>query len=205
MGKFNIVVYGDSNTYGLSPDGSRYETRYGNILEKLLDNSNVFEEGVIGRTTIYHDDRPGKKAIDTIDNDLAKYNNIDLLIIMLGTNDYKIKNSKNLNDIEEGMNILLNKVKKYNNIKNILLISPILLSKNIEELDKDFNHNSYIISKIASNIYYDLSKKHKILFYDAKNVAFAGSDGEHFTKESHIALGNALANFLKNDTEILFN
>lgn len=205
MGKFNIVLYGDSNTYGLSPDGNRYENRYGRVLEKLLNNSSVFEEGVIGRTTIYHDDRPGKKAIDTIDYDLSKYDNIDLLIIMLGTNDYKTNNAKNLSDIEEGMNILLNKIKIFNNIKQILLISPILLSKNIEDLDKDFNHNSYIISKIASNIYHDVARRHNILFYDAKYVAFPGSDGEHFTKESHISLGNALANYIRNDSRILLN
>ena len=202
MGKFNIVLYGDSNTYGLSPDGSRYDNRYGIVLKNLLNNSNVFEEGVIGRTTIYHDDRPGKKAIDTINNDLSKYDDIDLLIVMLGTNDYKIKNSKNLDDLERGMDLLINKIKELNNIKNILLISPILLSKNIEKLDKDFNHNSYIISTVASNIYQELAKKNNILFYDAKYVAFAGSDGEHFTKESHIALGNALANFISNTFEI---
>ena len=135
MGKFNIVVYGDSNTYGYTPEGLRYDIRYGIVLNKLLgDNYKVFEEGVVGRTTIYDDIRPGKKAIDTIDNDLLKYDNIDLLLIMLGTNDYKIKNAKSLTDIEYGMNSLLSKAKALNNVKNILLVSPILLAPNILSL-----------------------------------------------------------------------
>lgn len=197
MGKLNIVVYGDSNTYGLAPNGDRYQNRYGNVLERLLNDATVYEEGVVGRTTIYSDDRPGRRSLDTIDSDLSKYNNVDLLIIMLGTNDYKSKNARNLSELEEGMEILINKIKEFNNIKKILLISPILLDKNIESLDSDFDHNSYIISKIASNIYSDIARKNDLLFFDAKNVAFAGEDGEHFTEESHIALGNALFNYLK--------
>ena len=113
MSKFNIVVYVDSNTYGYTPDGSRYDVRYGTILNKLLgDDYKVFEEGVVGRTTIFSDSRDGRKGIDTIENDLSKYNKIDLLIIMLGRNDFKIKNTRLLSEVEYGMSTLINKVKK---------------------------------------------------------------------------------------------
>jgi len=205
MGKLNIVLYGDSNTYGLNPNGSRYKIRYSNVLNKLLINSNVYEEGEVGRTTIYNDKRPGKVAIKTIEKDLSKYEYIDLLIIMLGTNDYKINNAKNVIELENGINLLINKIKTFNNVNKIILISPILLSKNIEYLDKEFNYNSYKISEVASDIYLKVARKNNLLFYDAKDVAYAGSDGEHFTKESHISLGIALAKFIQNNLNYTFN
>lgn len=198
MRKLNIVAYGDSNTYGYAPDGLRYDIRYGTELERLLKKDvKVYEEGVVGRTTIYSDERPGRKGIDSVKDELLKYEEIDLLIIMLGTNDYKVKNARTLSEVEYGMEKFLKKVKSLNNIKNILLVSPILLDKNIEDIDTDFDYNSYIISKCVSSIYEWLAKKYNLFFYDAKHVAFPGSDGEHFTQESHIALGNALANFIE--------
>ena len=67
MSKFNIVLYGDSNTYGYTPDGDRYDIRYGTILQKLLgDDYKIYEEGVVGRTTIFDDERKGRKAIDSV-------------------------------------------------------------------------------------------------------------------------------------------
>ena len=200
MSEFNIILYGDSNTYGYTPEGNRYSVRYGTILQKLLgDNYKVFEEGVVGRTTIFPDERAGRKAIDSIEEDLKKYENIDLLTIMLGTNDFKLKNTRLLSEVEYGMNSLIQKIKSFKNIKNVLLISPILLDKNIEKLDSDFDHNSYIISKCAYLVYESIAYKNKLYFFDAKNVAFAGSDGEHLTEESHISLGNALANYINNN------
>ena len=200
MEKLNIVAYGDSNTYGYSPNGLRYTNRYSVILDKLLGKKyQVFEEGVVGRTTIYDDERPGKKGIDSVDLELSKYHKIDLLIIMLGTNDYKSKNAKNINDLENGINIFLNKIKGINNINKILLISPILLNEHIEVLDKEFNHSSYLLSKDASNVYKNIAIKNNLLFLDAKNYASAGEDGEHFTQDSHIKFGNALAKFIEEE------
>ena len=200
MEKLNIVAYGDSNTYGYSPNGLRYSNRYSVILDKLLgEKYQVFEEGVVGRTTIYDDERPGKKGIDSVNDELGKYHKIDLLIVMLGTNDYKSKNAKNTVDLEYGINTFLNKLKGINNISKILLISPILLNEHIETLDKEFNHSSYLLSKDASNVYKNIALKNNLLFLDAKNYAYPGEDGEHFTQDSHIKFGNALAKFIEEE------
>lgn len=197
MSELNIVLYGDSNTYGYSPEGPRYVNRYGQILKQSLGyNYKVFEEGVVGRTTIYDDYREGRKGIDTIDNELSKYNKIDLLVVMLGTNDYKIKNARLHSELEYGMNALVDKIKSFRNIDKVLLVSPILLADNIETLDPEFDHHSYNLSINASNIYKSIARKNKLLFFDAKTVAYAGIDGEHLTEDSHISLGNALANFI---------
>lgn len=199
----NVVLYGDSNTYGYDPLNGRYENRYSNILKRYFNNRlNIFEEGLIGRTTIYDDYRPNRKSIDDIYETIFKYNKIDLFIIMLGTNDLKINNANNIDELKNGMNILLNKIIKANNINKILLISPILLAKNIENLDQEFNYNSYLLSKKLSTIYKELALKNNLLFFDAKLIAKPGIDGEHINEEGHLALGNTLAKIIEN---ILFN
>lgn len=193
-----VVLYGDSNTYGLKPEGGRYENRYSEILKKYFDlKVNIYEEGLIGRTTIYNDYRPNRKAIDDIDVTLSKYSKIDLFVIMLGTNDFKINNARSIKELKKGMNKLLNKIKAHGNVNKLLVISPILLSENISNLDKEFDYNSYLLSKESSIIYKELANNYNALFFDAKKVAKAGSDGEHFDEFSHKALANNLIRIIE--------
>lgn len=195
----NVVLYGDSNTYGLMPNGGRYKNRFSNILKRYFDNKiNIYEEGLVGRTTIYDDQRPNRKAVEDINQTLSKYKNIDLLVIMLGTNDYKKGNAKNIDDLKNGMRTLLNKILYKNDIKKLLIISPILLAKNIEELDSDFNHESYILSKNGFLAYKDLANEYNALFLDAKDLAKPGIDGEHFEESGHINIADNLINIINN-------
>lgn len=196
--EYNIVLFGDSNTYGYNPLSDRFENRYSVVLKNSLGSKyNVFEEGKVGRTTIYNDERPGLCGIDDVLNVVSKYKNINLFVIMLGTNDIKIKNARTIYEVKNGLNTLINKVNNSDNIDEILIISPILLSKDIESLDKEYDYNSYILSKQSSIVYEEVALKHNCFFFDAKDVAIHGIDGEHMTEESHIALGNALAEYIR--------
>jgi lysophospholipase L1-like esterase len=192
----NIVLYGDSNTYGYSPDGKRYENRFSNILKNKYKNYNIYEEGLVGRTTIYNDPRENRKAIDNIKETLNKYENIDLFIIMLGTNDYKINNASNLDDVKSSMDKLLNVIIESNIIKKLLIISPIALSKDIAKLDDNFNYNSYLLSLNSYKAYEELAKKYNALFFDAKDIASPGIDGEHLNIEGHLAIANKLIDII---------
>ena len=189
----NVVLFGDSNTYGLTPYGSRYENRFSVILKNKYDNiHDIYEEGLPGRTTIYHDVRPNLCSIDNINDILEKYNNIDILVIMLGTNDYKKNNANTLEELKSAMDTLLLKIKNDINPKKILLISPIYLNENIEKIDYEYNYNSYLISLKAKEVYQDLSKKYKTSFLDASLIAKPGIDGEHFDEYGHQNLANKL-------------
>lgn len=193
----NVVLYGDSNTYGLMPNGGRYENRFSMLLKKYFDNRiNIYEEGLVGRTTIYDDKRPNRKAIDDINLTLSKYNKIDLLVIMLGTNDYKIGNAKSVDDIKKAMTLLLNKVLDNNVVNKILIISPILLAMNIEDLDPEFNYGSYQLSKNSHIAYESIAKEYNALFLDAKEIATAGKDGEHLEETGHFEIANNLINII---------
>ena len=88
----SILCYGDSNTYGLMPDSpDRYprDVRWTGILQKKLgEDYYVIEEGLSGRTTLWDDPieehKNGKKYLLPC---LDSQKPVDLVILMLGTND----------------------------------------------------------------------------------------------------------------------
>ena len=88
----SILCYGDSNTYGLMPDSpDRYprDVRWTGILQKKLgEDYYVIEEGLSGRTTLWDDPieehKNGKKYLLPC---LDSHKPVDLVILMLGTND----------------------------------------------------------------------------------------------------------------------
>ena len=66
-----ILCFGDSNTYGFTPDWKhRYgrDIRYPGVLQALLgDGYYVAEDGLVGRTAAFPDDnRAGRSALETL-------------------------------------------------------------------------------------------------------------------------------------------
>ena len=191
-----IVCYGDSNTFGYKPYGNRYLNPYPVILQKLLGNNyKVFNEGLNGRTSIYKARFYERVGINTV-NDLLEYNHIDYLIFMLGTNDLKIGNANTIDDLYNGLDLLLDKITKLNIIDNFIFISPILLGKDVEVTDIEFNYHSYKLSLSLYDIYKRLSDKYKpCLLIDAKEYITPTIDNEHFPEEGHNILASILANY----------
>ena len=90
-----VLCYGDSLTWGTDAEsGGRhhYEDRWPTVLQHELGvEVNVIAEGLGGRTTAYDDwtadcDRNGARLLPTI---MESHMPLDLVIIMLGTNDMK--------------------------------------------------------------------------------------------------------------------
>lgn len=90
-----ILCFGDSLTWGYNAEGpSRhaYEDRWPSVLQhRLGQEARIIAEGLNGRTTAYDDwlsgaDRNGARILPTL---LMSHSPLDLIIIMLGTNDMK--------------------------------------------------------------------------------------------------------------------
>ena len=94
--KYRILCFGDSLTWGFDPAEKirmSDENRYTAVLQKLLgDEYLVIEEGQNGRTIATDDPAEGEKnGLKYILPCMETHNPIDLITIMLGTNDLKKK------------------------------------------------------------------------------------------------------------------
>ena len=135
----NILCFGDSNTYGYKPDGTgRFDTdtRWTSLLQKKLGaDHRVIEEGLCGRTTVFQDDlREGRRGLDLIGVTMEMHTPIDLLIVMLGTNDCKTRYNASAGTIAKGLAQVIQKARKNASQPfDLLVISPIQKSllKNI--------------------------------------------------------------------------
>ena len=139
----NILCFGDSNTYGYRPDGSgRFDadTRWTGLLQKKLGtNDRIIEEGLCGRTTVFSDElREGRRGLDTIGILLESHAPVDLLILMLGTNDCKTRYNASAGTIAKGLEQVITKAQKSSSHPfRLFVISPILRVSAILDLTRN--------------------------------------------------------------------
>lgn len=203
----NIMCFGDSNTHGfIAGTKGRYDenTRWTRLLQKHLGlEYYVIEEGLNGRTTIYDDDTMknvnGSRYLEVC---IATNRPLDLVIIMLGTNDTKERYHAELSDISKGMEKLITMLRNpdiYNN--EILIISPVHISDKI--VDSEYCESYAGLKgaeksrKLAAE-YKRLADKYGCHFMDAAD--YAGTDDRdaiHLDAKGHAALAKAVYNKVK--------
>ena len=211
MNNIRILCYGDSNTWGYI-SGSDHQ-RYGNserwtkVLANLLgDKFEVIEEGLNSRTLISNDPRPGKEGkngykylIPCLDT----HDPIDLVILMLGTNELKYTYNKTPEEIGNLLEqyfvktILNRKSQIKDSYPKLLIIAPPIVS---EETGYGRKENKYLgaseKSKKLNDIYKNIAEKYNCYFLSNDGLD-VGIDGVHLTKESHKMLANSLFKIVK--------
>ena len=100
-----ILFYGDSNTWGYdAKDASRQKNRFTQFIKQEFSQHEIIEEGLCGRTLClddpYDEDRNGTKMISMV---LKTHAPIDVVFIMLGTNDAKRQFSTNSISLESSL------------------------------------------------------------------------------------------------------
>ena len=124
-----ILCYGDSNTWGydaVSGERFPYDIRWTTRLAEFLGTDyRVIDEGLCGRTTVFDDPLTyGLNGLWMIEPIISSHNPIDLVMIMLGTNDCKGYFGATARNIAEGMRRLVLQV-QFLGIKNILIVTPL--------------------------------------------------------------------------------
>lgn len=203
-----ILCYGDSNTWGQTPDktGRRrpVDARWTGVLQKNLgDRYAVIEEGLSSRTTnLDYVKKPGRNGRTYLEPCLDSHAPLDVVVLMLGTNDLKIEFRRSADQIAQAVKglveLIQTKTAKYDgNPARIVIVSPILVDGNAPKI-KEWYAAYYDESSVAKSrelaaalrAVAELTDCH---FVDAAKVAKAGDDGIHFDEASHQALGVMLA------------
>ncbi len=201
-----ILCYGDSNTWGYNPaTKERYskEERWTGILQKELgENYEIIEEGLNGRTTVWDDPiegyKNGKKYLIPC---LESHHPIDLVIIMLGTNDLKKRFSLSAFDIANGAQVLVNIVQKSEAgpggaAPKVLLMAPPPVGKltefaeEFEGAEEKSRRFSYHFKRVADECGCEFLDTSKI-------IVSSDIDGIHFEVSEHKKLGQAVAKVVK--------
>ena len=204
-----IVCYGDSNTYGYNPENGfryEYEERWTTILQKeLKDSAIVIPEGLNGRTTSFEDElRPGRNGATYLDPCLHSHGPIDLVVLMLGTNDCKTIFGASAEIIGKGIARLLEQINQYADKMKVLVISPIYLGEKVwqDGYDQEFSPESVEVSKKLEPVYEKVAGKYGKRFMRAADYASPSeADQEHMDGQSHKILADAI--YRKLEAEIL--
>ena len=207
-----VLIYGDSNTWGYTPlTGVRYDenTRWPKVVAKQLgDEYEIIENGVSGRTTVYdlpwNDSLNGMKGLGTA---LLASMPLDLVVIKLGINDL-VAHDKAMYS-QHGIDKLVNMCLDAKNLYGIrydymyptpkvLIVVPVPLNENIDELPESFYSGKYEESLKYYDLYKVVADKYNVDILDAKQYAKTSTvDGLHLTEEGHVSLGIAVANKIK--------
>ncbi len=195
-----IVCFGDSNTYGYDPaTGGRFDenTRWPKLLQRMLgDEYEVFEEGQNGRTIANPDPWEGgaKCGMDYV-LPMLETKRPDLLMIMLGSNDLKIKFNLPAADIAGSLQMMLMKIKGYCRYylscpdMKILVIAPPALSEPFGEsyFAAFFDENGVVEkSKELAKWYELVAEQYGCEFLNVTTQISAGSaDHLHLDPEGH--------------------
>ena len=204
----NILCFGDSNTFASHPLGGRhpYETRWTGRLQMLLGNEyRVIEEGLGGRTTVFEDQISlGRNGSTALPAALATHNPIDLIILMLGTNDLKEQYHVTAWDLARAMEQLMQIIDTFpyaphNKKPQVLLVSPIEVGEKEEESPFGcFVNTAAERSRQFPAIYAPVAKQYGAYFFDAATVARPSKEDQlHMDADSHRALADALAKCVK--------
>lgn len=206
-----ILCYGDSNTHGVKPDRKgRYaaDERWTGVLQKQLGGEYyVIEEGLGGRTTDLAHHNPAKanrNGLDYFKPCIDSHMPLDVIIIMLGTNDLKTIYSRSVEDVAQALKQYPEYIKNYcangdTELPRIILVSPAYMDETASEFYSSMPTKG-IYDEVSTQKSHDLAAAIEAVaretgceFLDAGPITKTGQDGCHLDLESHARLGKKLA------------
>ena len=202
-----LLCFGDSNTYGQIPgqgplDRFRLAVRWPGVLSEALGSAwYVIEEGLSGRTTVSDDPIEGqaKNGRTYLLPCFQSHSPLDLIIIMLGTNDLKIRFQKPASEVAMGIGVMIHDIKESalqsgeTSQPEIMIVSPPPMLDNLKEWESIFAGAQAKSRQLAIE-FEQIADALEVHFFDAGSVVSCSEiDGFHIDAESHETLGRALA------------
>ena len=202
----NILCFGDSNTWGYEPlVARRYpaDVRWPGVLQNSLgDGFRVIEEGLNGRTNVTNEEeRPIRSGLDVLPVLLESHRPLDLVVIMLGTNDLKHDFDLSAGQIADGARQVCRSVIDCEYLADdppqILLISPTHVELVMVE-EQDLFIGAIEKSRELAEHYQAVADDLGIHYLDAsKIVVKTDLDGVHWDAVQHRSFGKDLADMVQ--------
>ncbi|MDR3211844.1 MAG: GDSL-type esterase/lipase family protein [Planctomycetota bacterium] len=214
--KKRIMAYGDSNTFGWFFNATGAADRYpleiawpGQLKTVLGDEYEVIVEGLGGRTSNVTPPIPfgsgdippvAFNGAEYIQPALSSHMPLDLVIIMLGTNDLRVDLKRQADDIAKGVIELATTVMQGKWQDKTNFVTPKVLIVSPTKLDVHSQYASIFVGSLPktealAGILRPLAEGIGAHFFDAATVVPfpEGSDQIHLNPANHATLGKALA------------
>jgi lysophospholipase L1-like esterase len=199
-----ILCYGDSNTHGADPatlDRFPRDVRWPGVLAAALGGvAHVVEEGLNGRTTVWDDPfmdfRNGKPYLLPC---LRSHAPVDVLVLMLGTNDLKSIFGRSAQEITAGAGALVDiavasATGPDGTAPAVLLVAPPRLGETTDRSELWGFGEARAKASDLSRLYRNMALLKEVAFLDgAALVAGDPADGVHLNAGDHEVLGRAIA------------
>ncbi|RQH09034.1 SGNH/GDSL hydrolase family protein [Paraburkholderia dinghuensis] len=211
MASRTLLCYGDSNTHGTKPltQPGVFERfgpadRWPGVLQAVLgDDWSVIEEGLPGRTTVHDDPIQGqhKNGLNYLRACLESQLPVDIVVLMLGTNDLKTRFSVTPADIAASVSLLLETLVACHagpggTTPHVLLVAPSPIDE-VGFLGEIFTGGA-AKSRLLAPLYERVAVKFGSAFLDAGEIAAVSpTDGVHYEAEQHHRLGIVIAELLR--------
>lgn len=205
----NVLCFGDSLTWGFdAASGGRhaFENRWPSALGYALGNDlHVVAEGLNGRTTAYDDftadcDRNGARILPTL---LASHQPLDLVIVLLGTNDLKNMIVGTATSSTTGTKRIISLIKHHAyrdgaDVPEILIVAPPKFSETANTDVGAMFTDGIAQSSMLPSLLSDLADELGCGFFDANSTSKTTPiDGIHMDAKNTIELGRGLAATVK--------
>jgi len=207
-----ILFYGDSLAFGKKPSvPERLDGRFTRVIQNTLGSDfEIIEEGLRARTlsgenTFF----PERNGLDQFGPIFGSHLPIDLLVLMLGTNDCNKTGDKTKQEYHKALNMYLEKMNVWckqffiETVSLVLIIAPPHI--NGAELVHDklmfsiFGEDAERKSKLLPEIYEKFCKEYNLAYFNADAICTtAKGEGIHLDPENNKILGEALALKIRN-------
>ena len=202
-----MLFFGDSNTWGYdAKDASRQKNRFTQLIKERFNEHEIIEEGLCGRTIClddpYDDDRNGAKMISMV---LKTHAPIDVVFIMLGTNDAKRQFSTNSISLEKGIRTLLYRAlnpeiyRDGSKVPQFFVVCPPKMNRDGLKNERTQTNFGQIGFEILNNSKPYLEKGCSGLGVDVidTNVVAGNIDGIHMDESGHRKVADALISVIQ--------
>lgn len=204
-----ILCFGDSNTHGYDASvQGRFDEfiRWPCLLQQYLGQGfRVIEEGLSGRTTVIDDPlTEGLNGLRAITPCLLTHEPVDLLVIMLGTNDTKERFGFTARNIADGLRRLIIKASQTPAWKTqpaILVVAPPPVDRKYRETDIHAVMGDGCVEKseALAEFFQKTALEQGCSFLDAaaiEGVKMSSCDYMHLDREGHGHLARKLAEII---------
>ena len=200
-----VLVYSDSLTWGIIPNTRKrlkFEARWPGVLEGALNSNGiqarVIEDCLNGRRTVWDDPfKSGRNGLEGLAQRIEIHSPLDMVILMLGTNDFQSVHSHNAWHSAQGIRTLILEIRAAPlepgmPIPGILVIAPPEIQAPKGSMAAKFAGADVKCKGLAAE-YRKTTEELNCHFFDAESVTTTSKiDGIHLDKDQHHVLGVAI-------------